>query len=160
MDFTILEKISPAITSLGFLGFFLYLVYEKLRGTSSKIYQDSSKDYETRIKQLEDTLKENEKKSNDRYTANSNEIATLRGELTAEKAHSAEYLEIIKDKNPDMLKLLEALTASNVRAEAAMNKVLDWMKQSQTTLDYQSTLLEKTDKRNDEIDKAHGRAAQ
>lgn len=144
IDLINLAGIGAGIVAIGTL---LWTIYERRRSGASNLRHDIDEDNKMRRDQLEERVRELGVQLNALKEDHSKEMSKLHSDLAAFKAtivekdkHIASLTSILQGRNPEMISLLEGIK----------NHLL----QSQKILDYQTSLLEKGDKRSSKIDKA------
>lgn len=162
MDFALFDKLPSGITAVLIVCFFLYVMWDKIRGASSKLYRDSAQDYKTRISQLTEEIEdlrtainENDRASQARATESLSQIANLRGVIQEKDKHIESLTRLIQGRNPEIIELLTELKNSNSDVKNFMKLAMDTMQSMTKELNHQTVILEETKRRNETIDQAH-----
>lgn len=143
----LISKITPIISSFGILGVAILLIYKEFRSGTSSLQKQITTEYKERNAQLDEKIKALEAESH----ANSLQIAELKGTLTAKDEQIEKLTAILQGRNPEIIKVLGEIKTLNQQIIAFMR---DMHTKTEKTLGYQTKILEKGSKRNEEIDKA------
>lgn len=123
---------------------------ESLRKKISDEYKERNAQLEAKIKASQDDIKVVQEEAHKTNL----EVARLNGVVTEKDKHIETLTKIIQDKNPETLKLLEEIKDGNAIVHKFMEQVFDYMKKANEELGYQTEILESSQKRDKDIDKA------
>lgn len=101
----------------------LFLAVERFMSGSSGLKKEIAAEYKERNEQLEKKWKD----ADERITATNLIVAELKGTINEKDKHIDSLTKILQDKNPEVLNLLEKVSASNIKIQEfmmTMHKVL------------------------------------
>jgi DNA-binding transcriptional regulator YiaG len=128
------------ISTYGVVLLGIWMLYKELRSGNSKLTNKMLADYKERNGQLEEAAEELKTIIAD-YKV---EVAKLQASNIAQEKHNKELRDLLLDKNPEVIKVLEEIRDFLKKSDEKNDKVLG----------YQTTILEEWKERSDKVDEA------
>lgn len=144
------SEIAQFIGALSPILLVVYIIFREWRSGTSTLRKDINSDYVERNRQLEEKLKDVE----DRLNEVSLQMGKLEATLIEKDKHIANITKIIENRNPDLLKVLDEIKTFMKNLNELMIKTNNTSSENSGELHYQTSLLNRQAKRDENIDDA------